>query len=813
MRYTVAEIAAITGGALAGGDPVTIQECSIDSRSLLRAAGTLFFALKGERHDGHDYIPALYAAGVRAFVVSDARPAFDALDGANFIRVPDVTRALQALAARHRRQSTAEFVGITGSNGKTIVKEWIHQLAPADWRLYRGPRSYNSQVGVPLSLLGIDDEDRVAVIEAGISRPGEMERLGEMIAPGIGIFTRLGEAHDENFASREEKLLEKARLFRSCRVIIGQEGEALDRLRAACPGARFLAWGEGDGVALRVTRGVPGRDGRVIEMRHGDEQARCTLPLADEASRENALHVACFLLLRGLPLARVAASLERLTPVAMRMEIKEGVNNCTLVNDFYNSDPTSFRLALQSLAFRDPGKERVVILTDFDETGRPPALLYREAGEAIRAAGVTRFIGIGEEITRHRDAFPGGSRFHETTGQFLRQEERAAFRDQLVLIKGARRFQLEYIAGFLQKQSHGTVLEVDLDAMTLNLNYFRSLTPARVAVMVKAFTYGSGAREVASLLQYHRVDYLMVAFADEGIELRAAGITLPVAVMNPEREAFDNMITLGLEPEIYALDLLDDFEQALARHGVKRFPVHVKLNTGMNRSGLDDRDIPALLDFFRGPRAIYIRSLFSHLAGSDDPVHDDFTRLQARRFEEMTARVQARFDYPIWRHLLNSAGIERFPEYHHDMVRLGIGLHGISAAGAPLSPVSTFTTRVAAVREIAAGEPVGYNRRGYTTRPSRVATLLVGYADGLDRRLGNGAGEVLVRGARVPFIGNICMDSCMIDVTGTGVTVGDEVEIFGKHLPVTEVAARLGTIPYEVLTGVSQRVKRVYYKE
>jgi alanine racemase len=813
MHYTITEIAAITNAALTSGAPVEITECSIDSRAILRAGGTLFFALKGERHDGHDYIPALHAAGVRAFVVSERRPEFDALAGANFIHAADVLRALQDLAAHHRHHSRAEVVGVTGSAGKTIVKEWIYQLAPLEWRLYRGPRSYNSRVGVPLSLLGIEENDAIAVIEAGISRRGEMERLREMIDPEIGIFTHLGDAHGENFASRQEKLDEKALLFRRCKLIIGQEGEPLDRVRRACPGAAYLTWGESPGAAVRVLDQRVDGAGRTIGAEYRGERFRFTIPFTDEASGENAMHVACFLLSRGLPPREIDERTRRLVPVAMRMEIKEGINDCTLVNDFYSSDPASFRHSLQALATREPGKERVVILSDFEESGRPAADLYREAGEAIREAGVTRFIGIGENIGRFREAFPPGARFHESTGHFLRHEEREGFRGQLILLKGARRFCFEYIAGFLQKQSHGTLLEVDTDAMVDNLNHFRSLTPARLAVMVKAFSYGSGTREIAALLQYHRVDYLMVAFADEGIELRAAGVTLPIAVMNPEREAFDNMIAFNLEPEIYALELLDEFEQALARHGVKRFPAHVKLNTGMNRSGLDEGEIPALVDFFGAPRALFARSLFSHLVGSDDPAHDDFTRLQASRFERMTAAVQARLDYPVWRHLLNSAGIERFPEYHYDMVRLGIGLHGISAAGAPLKLVSTFKTRVAAIRRLPAGEPVGYSRASVTTRASSIATLPVGYADGLNRHLGNRVGEVVVRGQRVPFIGNICMDSCMIDVTGTGAAVGDEVEIFGKQIPVTEMAERLGTIPYEVLTGVSQRVKRVYFKE
>ncbi|MDR0544994.1 MAG: bifunctional UDP-N-acetylmuramoyl-tripeptide:D-alanyl-D-alanine ligase/alanine racemase [Odoribacteraceae bacterium] len=810
MNYSIQEIMEFTLGVLHHGISVRIKECSIDSRTVQRPIHAVFFALPGERHDGHDYVRDLYQRGVRAFVVSNDKREFRHLGDANVIMVPDVLEALQLLAESHRFRAKARMVGITGSNGKTIVKEWIHQMAPASWRLYRGPRSYNSQVGVPLSLLGISENDRIAIIEAGMSRPGEMERLAQMIRPEVGIFTHLGDAHDENFSSREEKLREKAKLFEHCTAVIAREGETLDGkqgLRALCPGKQFFSWGESERATLRVG---PGAD---FEASYGEQRARFTLPFADEASRENALNAACFLLLEGMPLEEVAGRVKSLTPVAMRMEIKEGVNGCTLVNDFYNSEPSSFLLALRSLSLHERWKERVVILTDFDETGRYPTDLYAEIAEAVKEAGVSRVIGIGKELAKYRDAFPEGSRFHETTELFLAREDRKSFRNQLILLKGARRFQLEYVAAFLQKQSHGTLLQVDLDAMVQNLNYFRGLTPARLAVMVKAFTYGSGAKEVASLLEYHRVDYLMVAFADEGMELRAAGVRLPIAVMNPDSEAFDQMIALGLEPEIYSIELLEAFERALERHGVKRFPLHVKLNTGMNRSGLDAENLPALLNFFSVPRAAYPRTLFSHLAGSDDPAHDEFTHLQARRFKELCASIQSAFDYPIWRHLLNSAGAERFPEYHFEMTRLGIGLHGVSAAGAKLSPVSTLTTRVSAIRRVAAGETVGYNRLGRTTRTSIIATLPIGYADGLDRRLGNGRGEVFLRCGRAPYIGNICMDSCMIDATETGAEVGDRVEIFGKYIPVAELAERVGTIPYEVLTGISHRVKRIYYKE
>lgn len=524
------------------------------------------------------------------------------------------------------------------------------------------------------------------------------------------------------------------------------------------------------------------------------------------------MNAVCLLLLKQYSPDVIVSRVQQLSAIAMRLEIKDGINNCTLVNDYYNSDPSSFQLALNILATQDASKERVVILSDFMDTGKAGNDLYPTIAETLRQANISLFIGIGKHLSEHRHDFAINSRFTRTRNISPSGRPRK-FQNQVILIKGARAFQFEYIAGFLQKQSHNTILEVDLDAMVHNLNHFRSLTDAHIAVMVKAFSYGSGSREIASLLQYHRVDYLMVAFADEGIELRAAGITIPIAVMNPEREAFDNMIMFNLEPEIYALDILEDFNQALNKHGIKQFPVHIKLNTGMNRSGFDEQEIPQLLDFFKTERSVYIRSIFSHLAGSDETIHDEFTLSQIHLFERMTERIQTQFNYKIWRHILNSAGIERFPQYHFDMVRLGIGLHGISAVHANLQPVSSFKTYILSIRNVPTGQSIGYGRKGYTTRPSRIAVIPVGYADGLNRHLSNHVGKVFVKGKRVPIIGNICMDSCMIDVTDTDATIGDEVEIFGKHIHVTELASQLGTIPYEVLTGISFRVKRVYYKE
>ena len=808
------EIAEIINGTLHSGIPVEITEYSIDSRSVVTPEHTLFFALTGNNHNGHDYIRTLYTDGVRAFVISEFREEFNQLTGTNFIVVENVLTALQQLAAHHRQHTQAEVIGITGSNGKTVVKEWLYQLLANDHAVYRSPRSYNSQVGVPLSLLGIDPKTEIAIIEAGISQKGEMQHLQQMIQPTIGIFTHLGDAHGENFASREEKLAEKAQLFTSCQWVIGQTGEALEYIKTRVPSTTsFLLWGEDPKADIHVKTMNIALGHREVQVTFGNKHFILDIPFPDIASYENCMNAVSILLLKQYSPDVITSRVQQLSAIAMRMEIKDGINNCTLVNDYYNSDPSSFQLALNILATQDASKERVVILSDFMDTGKAGDDLYPSIAETLRQANISLFIGIGKHLSEHRNDFAANSRFYEDTEHFLRQEERDNFNNQIILIKGARAFQFEYIAGFLQKQSHSTILEVDLDAMVHNLNHFRSLTDAHIAVMVKAFSYGSGSREIASLLQYHRVDYLMVAFADEGIELRAAGITIPIAVMNPEREAFDNMIMFNLEPEIYALDILEDFNRALNKHGIKRFPVHIKLNTGMNRSGFDEQDLPQLLEFFQTERSVYIRSMFSHLAGSDETVHDEFTLGQIHLFERMTERIQAQFNYKIWRHILNSAGIERFPQYHFDMVRLGIGLHGISATHANLQPVSSFKTYISSIRNVPTDQSIGYGRKSYTTRPSRIAVIPVGYADGLNRHLSNRVGNVFIKGKRVPIIGNICMDTCMIDVTDTNATIGDEVEIFGKHILVTELSEQLGTIPYEILTGISHRVKRVYYKE
>lgn len=815
--YCSKEITKVLDSKACGVKDFEISEVSVDSRSVKLPESTLFFALKGVNHDGHEYIKELYARGTRNFVVSEIREDFEGLEKANFFVVADVLVALQKLAAAYRKENRAEVIGITGSNGKTIVKEWLYQFLSGEPGVYRSPRSYNSQVGVPLSLLGMDRDSRLAIIEAGISKPGEMEKLQDMIRPEIGIFTHSGDAHGENFESQQQKLKEKAILFKDCRWIIGREGEAMKEILSVVrPDAGHLIWGAGKNADVRVVVADVTAHSRTVKVTFKDVDFDLQIPFADEASFENCMNAVCVLLLKNKTPGYISSRVSSLQPIAMRMEIKEGIHGCVLINDYYNSDAASFELALNSLAMQDAGREKVVVLSDFVDTGTEEKELYQKVARLLRKAGVTVFIGIGEKLSRYKPYFLlPYCRFYKDTDSFLKQENRDSFRDQAILIKGARKFRFEYIAGFLQKQSHATVLEVDLDAMVHNLNYFRSLLPPQtmIAVMVKAFSYGSGSVEIASLLQYQGVNYLMVAFADEGVELRAAGITIPIGVMNPEPEAFDNMIEFNLEPEIYSLEILEAFDRVLIKHGIEEYPVHLKLNTGMNRSGLDPEEIPALLEFFKEKRRVRIRSMFSHLAGSDEAAHDDYTLHQIQEFIRMTEQVQAHFDYPVIRHILNSAGIERFGQYAFDMVRLGIGLHGISADAAHLQPVSSFKTYIAAIRDVKADQTVGYGRKGVLCRDSRIAVIPVGYADGLDRHLSCGVGEVMVNGKRAPITGNICMDACMVDVTDIEAKVGDEVEIFGKHIPVTEISDKLKTIPYEILTSVSQRVRRVYFKE
>jgi Alr-MurF fusion protein len=822
---SISQISLVVGGNLQskGTSPeLQISSISIDSRTIFDPSSSIFFALKSVRNDGHRYISDLVHLGVMAFVVSDYSEEFRRYGNCNFIVVPNTLKALQKLAAWHRSQFCIPVVGITGSNGKTIVKEWLFDLLH-NRAVLRSPKSYNSQVGVPLSVWNLSPAYEMAIFEAGISKPGEMFNLGEIIRPTIGILTNIGEAHQENFNSHQEKLEEKLHLFQSCETLIYCKDQPLVRAEIqkglAIPEGETFAWSFGDENADLYFRKTETEGGVEITTEFEGKNYTVGLPFQDAASLENAGHCLAFILSQHLAGDSVIERFQLLQPVAMRLEIKEGINNCLLINDYYNSDINSLQIALGFLNnhARQPYLGKTVILSDIQQAGISDEQLYAEVARLLQMNITSQLIGIGSRIRKHADLFERSSTFFESTDQFLESVQPDQFKQECILLKGARDFHFERISSVLQKKYHQTVLEIDLNAMIGNLNFFRSLIRAetRVMVMVKAFSYGSGMAEIARILQFHKVDYLAVAVADEGIELRQAGIDLPIVVMNPEEHSFENMIEFRLEPNIYSEEIFDSFRKVLQQHAVVRYPVHLKIDTGMRRLGFDSAEkIKNLAYKLVVQEEMVVRSVFSHLAGADEAVHDTFTRSQVQQFQQLSSLIAERLPYPISRHILNSAGIERFPEFQFEMVRLGIGLYGVSSCGnQQVKSISRLKTSVSQIRKIEAGETVGYGRKGLATQDSEIAVLPIGYADGYDRRLSNGVGKVFVNGNIVPVIGNICMDMCMVDVTGLQVAVGDEVELMGGHILVNDMAKTIGTIPYEILTGISQRVKRVYLQE
>ena len=799
-----------------------VSSISIDSRTIFDPESSLFFALKTERNDGHRYIADLVHIGVRAFVVSDYPDEFLTFKSCIFIVVTDTLKALQSLAAWNRAQFDIPVVGITGSNGKTIVKEWLFELL-RNRAVIRSPKSYNSQVGVPLSVWNLGPDHELAIFEAGISKPGEMQNLQQIIQPTIGILTNIGEAHQENFRSKQEKLKEKLRLFESCNALIYCSDQALVhsviRNGGINPMVKLCAWSFVDETADLYFRRNE-LDGTVeISAKFEGNTYRIGVPFQDDASLENAGHCLAFILSQHYAEPSVLELFRSLQPVAMRLEMKEGINDCLLINDYYNSDINSLQIALGFLNnhARHPYLRKTVILSDIHQAGIPDKQLYHEVARLLLLNKTNHLIGIGPGIRKHALLFDLSAEFYESTDQFLESVQTDHFRQECVLLKGARDFHFERISSVLQKKYHQTVLEIDLNAMIGNLNFFRSaIRPeTRIMVMVKAFSYGSGMAEISRILQFHKVDYLAVAVADEGIELRQAGIDLPILVMNPEEHSFENMIEFRLEPNIYSEEIFESFLKVLQQHAVVRYPVHLKLDTGMHRLGFDSAEkIQALAGRLNAQEQMVVRSVFSHLAGADESVHDDFTLSQVQQFVKLSSIITEKLSYKILRHILNSAGIERFPQFQFEMVRLGIGLYGVSACGnGQIKSISRLKTCVSQIRKVNAGETVGYGRKGVIVHDAEIAVLPIGYADGYDRRLSNGIGKVYVKGQMVPVIGNICMDMCMIDVTGLNVAVGDEVELMGEHIPVSDMAQAIGTIPYEILTGISQRVKRIYLQE
>ena len=815
------QLCVLLNGKIYNPGNAVVSALSTDSRTIADPSGTCFFALVGERNDGHNYLPEIIRKGVKTLVVSTVHEELKKNQDTCFIEVDDTLKALQKLARWNRQQHGYPVVGITGSNGKTIVKEWLYELLHPQLPIVRNPKSYNSQIGVPLSVWLMEKNYQLAIFEAGISQTGEMKNLAEIIRPTVGIFTNIGDAHQENFSSIEEKINQKLGLFETTETLIYCCDQPLPArlIEKRFPQKKLIGWSFSDPKASASVKTKEIPEGTAFELSFQDKKYHCTLPLNDTASIENTAHCLVFAASQGLLSEAVLQSVQNLKPVAMRLEMKEGINQCRLINDYYNSDINSLAIALNFQSQQNvlSVKRKSLILSDIQQSGQALQSLYREVNRMLTASEIDRLIGIGPEISAHKNCFTAESKFYESTDTFLQNFSLSSFREEIILLKGARQFHFERISAALQKKYHQTVLEINLNRLVDNLNFYKSKLrrETKIMVMVKAFSYGSGTSEIARVLQFQQVDYLAVAVADEGIELRRAGIGLPIVVMNPEEHSFESMIEFRLEPNIYSTDLCRRFAAAVAHSATNSYPVHLKIETGMNRLGFSSETrLRELAQMLSESRHLRVASIFSHLAGSDEETHDEFTRFQAEQFRQRASLITEKLEYPVLCHLLNSAGIERFPEYQFGMVRLGIGLYGVSAnRDKNVQAIGCLKTTVSQVKQITAGETIGYGRRGKTGRDSEIAVLPIGYADGYDRRLSNGVGRVYVRGQFAPVIGTVCMDMCMVDVTGLNVQEGDEVELIGDHVKLTDLAQWMDTIPYEVLTSISQRVKRVYLQE
>lgn len=793
-----------------------IQYLVTDSRKVLASPKSLFFAIKGVRNDGHEFIASLYEQGVRQFIVERKVDVRNYPDG-NFYLAASSVNALQELATNHRVKFNYPVIGITGSNGKTIVKEWIYQLLSSEKKCVKNPGSYNSQIGVPLSVWLMNEDHELGIFEAGISQPGEMTSLQKIIHPTIGIFTNIGSAHAEGFNSIQEKGSEKAILFKEAETVIYcSDYPEIEEQFASKSNAtqKLLGWGQkpGSNILLEFT------NDKILQISGALGYHRFVLPFQDFASKENLVHCIVLLIHLGYSDEVIESKINQLQAVPMRLELKQGINRCQIINDAYNNDLGALRISLDFLNSLNQPK-KTLILSDVLQSGLTLDELAAQIAAVVKDSGIEKFIGVGFGFYSHHSPFDEldvEKQFFLTTDDFIRDTDWNDFQDEAILIKGARVFEFEKVVQRLQKKVHGTVMEIDMNSAVHNLNYFRSLLQPKVKlmVMVKAFAYGSGSQEIASLLQYHRVDYLGVAYVDEGVELRQHHIHLPIMVMNPTEDTFQALIDNDLEPEIYSLSLLRSLVSFLNGRAIA---IHLKIDTGMHRLGLEQNDIPEALELLSSSSNIRVASVFSHLAASDEAKHDEFTIAQSNVFEKTAQEIEKALNYRPLCHILNSSGILRHPGLQFDMVRLGIGLYGIDPSGEfqdKLQPVATLKTVISQVKTIKKGETVGYGRRGKAERELRIATIAIGYADGYNRAFSNGVGSVLVAGKRAPVIGNVCMDMTMIDVTDIPeASEGSEVIVFGQGLPIPEVAKMINTIPYEILTNTSERVKRVFYAE
>lgn len=816
----IQQISKILGNPrIANCEDASIDHLLTDSRNLIYPQKSLFFALISPTGNGHKYIDQLLQQGVQNFVVSQYNPAWERAN-ANIWVVENTLQALQAIATWHREQFNIPIIGITGSNGKTIVKEWLYTLLQPYYTCVRSPKSYNSQIGVPLSVWELNNTHQIGIFEAGISTTQEMQNLTRIIQPTIGIFTNIGTAHQEGFASATQKLTEKLQLFTPCKTLIYCKQYPIESIALqALPHTQLLSWNYNDPSAtvnVHIEAQTTAHTKLWLQYRHlqHPNQTYCyTLPFTDSASLENAINaiVCC------LHLGHSQLNTQQLEPVYMRLSMKQGKNNCLLIDDAYTADMSGLQVALNIMDAQAAHKfeQRTVILSDVLQTGMSHQDLYYAVSSLLQEKKVTQLIGIGNTLPQYGHLFPMQTAFYPTVEQFLSTQP--TFSNQIILIKGARCFGLERITAYLEQKRHETVMEIDLNALVHNFKHLRSfLHPeTKTVAMIKANAYGCGALAIAQTLQHHHCDYFGVAVADEGAELRKAGIQTPIMVMNPEPSSFDVLIQYHLEPEIYSFEILHRFIQYIDKEGITNYPIHLKIDTGMHRLGFEKLDMPALIQTLQRQKCVQVASVFSHLAASEDPSMDTFTLQQISLFEACTNTLQQALPYSFIRHILNTSGIQRFAQYQFDMVRMGIGLYGVGINQAsPIQNIATLTTVILQIKELQQGETIGYNRKGILQRNSKVAAIPIGYADGLDRAFGSGNGYALVRGQKAPFLGNICMDVCMIDVTDIpDVSVNDTVTIFGNDLTISELAQKTNTIPYEILTGVSQRVKRIYYQE
>lgn len=820
MAYSLEQIASLIGAKHIGNQDSKIDWILTDSRSLCFPEESLFFALKSNRNDGHHYIPELYQRGVRNFVVSAPPQDMSRYADANFLVVLDPLKALQRLAERHREAFNIPIIGITGSNGKTVVKEWLYQILSDNYVIARSPRSYNSQIGVPLSIWNLNAQTELGIFEAGISQCGEMEALQTIIQPQYGIFTSLGNAHQENFVSMDEKCHEKLKLFKDAELLIYNEDNTMIKevIQSYGMSSKAFGWSFHNPDARLFVRPEYQERSTVLTYRYQGTTDQVEIPFIDEASITDATHCLAMALYLNVDRNVIRQKMAQLEPIAMRLEVIEGKNGCTLINDSYNSDFNALDIALDFMNRRPDclGKERTVLLSDLCQTGEKPEELYGKVATLLESRHIKKVIGVGEAISQFADRFPMEHHFFTTTDELIGSGLLETLRNEVILIKGARTFRFDELTELLELKVHETILEIDLNAVVENMNYYRSFMKpeTKMVCMVKASAYGAGAVEIAKTLQDHHADYLAVAVADEGADLRKAGIKSNIMIMNPEMTAFKTLFEYELEPEVYSFRLLDALIHAAEKEGITNFPIHIKLDTGMHRLGFDPyKDMEQLIEKLKHQTAVIPRSVFSHFVGSDADGFDEFSKLQYERFLHGSDMLQKAFPHKILRHICNSAGIEHFPERHLDMVRLGLGLYGINSRNnETINHVSTLRTTILQIHDVPKEDTVGYSRKGILHRDSRIAALPIGYADGLNRKLGCGRGYCLVNGQKAPYVGNICMDVCMIDVTDIDCKEGDSVEIFGKNLPVTVLSDLLGTIPYEILTGISTRVKRVYFQ-